>query len=210
MKRHENAPIPCPIDGTHAAPRVEGAWSRPSMAAASALIAFHFLALLSAELAPPPSSSLVRAINDRFRPYLNPIHSNYAHRFYSHLDPSGDLGDSSRWSTPIIIAELEGGKLTEPTTLRFPEPGAWPHLKLQRQLALAFHLAAEPRWGASYARHLCSSTGCRRVRLSIREHSIPGLATARAAAMEHRRIAADDPSNFSEPRLIGDFRWGEF
>jgi hypothetical protein len=79
-------------------------------------------------------------------------------------------------------------------------------------LDLAYHLSADPRWAASYARHLCKTRGCSRVTIYTQEHHIPDLALVREAASRSDASAVDlEAASTYSPRVkLGEFRCADF
>ena len=189
-------------------------WATRRVVIISAALIYHMAAVLAGALAAAPSSALEQVAYTRlFLIYCNMVNQGYSYRFYARLEqPVAGESAPRPWSTPVLLAELEGGSLGDgPRLARLPERGLWPRLRLQRELALVYHLRIDPRWGSSYARHLCRATGCERVRLSIQEHQIPDLAAVTRSVVEGKVGPHwDDASTYGERQLIGEFRWGEF
>jgi hypothetical protein len=187
------------------------AWAR---VAVSLALAYHATALLAASLAPPPSSAPERALARAFRNYFDFTEQGYAYRFYARLDSTTDPAQPRPWSVPVVTAELEftrPGGATATEFVRFPSTEHLaPRLRYQRQIDLAYHLATDPRWAASYARHLCKTRGCERVTLYAQDHRIPDLALAREAAEGHGRVDLEDPSDYGPRTKLGEFRCDEF
>jgi hypothetical protein len=79
-------------------------------------------------------------------------------------------------------------------------------------LDLAYHLSADPRWAASYARHLCKTRGCSRVAISTQDHHIPDLDRVRAAAIGRGAPPVDlEAESTYGPRVkLGEFRCTDF
>jgi hypothetical protein len=173
-------------------------------------------AILSAALAAHPSSALERRIAHFFLRYNDLVNQGYSYKFYARLDTTTDPAHPRPWGTPVVTAEMEfdaTDKQTITKTVRLPEKQRlWPRLRHQRQLDLAYHLSADPRWAASYARHLCKTLGCSKVTIYTQEHSIPNLAHAREAAAHGawQTIDLDDASTYSPRVKLGEFRCADF
>jgi hypothetical protein len=182
----------------------------------SLALTFHLAAMLVAALAPPPSAEVVRRAAGAFRRYYELINQGYGYRYYSRLDATVDPHRPRPWATPVIVAELEfdrpgGGTAREVVRLPARERPS-PRLRFQRQLDLAYHLSADPRWAASYARHLVVTRGCSRVTIYAQEHHIPDLATVRAAATEPGAPGVDleAESTYGPRAKLGEFRCDDF
>jgi hypothetical protein len=164
------------------------AWSLPSKVTASILLALHIASITSAHLSSAPSSELEQRAAGLFKHYHDLINQGYGYRYYARLDLSVSPEQRRPWGTPIVLLEMAfdqpGGEVRK-ESVRLPELPAhrsWPRLRHQRQLDLAYHLKADTRWAASYARHLCKTRGCDRVTIFLEDHQIPDLALVRAAA----------------------------
>lgn len=189
------------------------AWAQLMMSVA---LLYHMGAILACAMAVSPSSEIERRAARPFMRYYELINQGYGYRYYSRLDGTVDPHDPRPWGTPIVTAEMEferpgGGKTSE--VLRIPDlQQPWPRLRHQRQLDLAYHLSADPRWGASYARHLCKARGCSRVTIYTQEHRIPDLALVREAASRGDAAAVDlDAESTYSPRVkLGEFRCADF
>ena len=133
----------------------------------SVALLYHMGAILAGAMAVSPSSEIERRAVEPFRRYYELINQGYGYRYYSRLDTTVDPHRSAPWGTPVVTAEMEferpGGRRPR-EVVRLPDRRRpWPRLRHQRQLDLAYHLSADPRWAASYARHLCKTRGCSRV-----------------------------------------------
>ena len=198
-------------------PRAAGrswpAWAQVSMSVA---LLYHLGAILAGAMAVSPSSEIERRAVEPFRRYYELINQGYGYRYYSRLDATVDPHRPRPWGTPVVTAEMEferpeGEKTTE--VLRLPDlQRPWPRLRHQRQLDLAYHLSADPRWAASYARHLCKTRGCSRVTIYTQEHHIPDLALVREAASRGDASAVDlEAASTYSPRVkLGEFRCADF
>jgi hypothetical protein len=191
-------------------------WARALM---SLFLAFHMAAILTAALAVSPSSAEERRAAMAFRSYNDLINQGYGYHYYARLDTTVDPHDPRPWSTPIVIAEMEfdGDGPSGPRRVEVRLPGrvgerAWPRLRHQRQLDLAYHLTADPRWAASYARHLCKAEGCKRVAIYTQEHRIPDLGLMREAASHPGapRVDLEEESLYGPRVKLGEFRCDEF
>lgn len=191
-------------------------WPSWAKLALSAALLYHMGGILAASLAVYPCSPVeVRALT-YFRRYFEFTNQGYGYRYYSRLNVTDDPHNPRPWGTPVVTAEIEfvkagGGKSTERVRL----PGRerpWPRLRYQREIDLAFHLTSDPRWAASYARHLCKTRGCDRVTLYTQEHRIPDLALVRQAAAGDGVPAIDleDESTYSPLVKLGEFRCADF
>jgi hypothetical protein len=183
---------------------------------ASVAILFHLSALVAGCLAARPSSALEVAIFELFRPYCDVIYQGVGYRFYSRLDTTVDPAHPQPWGTPIVIAEMDfdaPGTKTRTETIRLPDSApVWPHLRQQRQIDLAFHLALDPRWAASCARHLCKSRGCDRVTIHAQGHYIPDVDRLRkeSGSVTPAMLDPDDGSTYGPRIKLGEFRCSDF
>jgi hypothetical protein len=190
-------------------------WSRPLQVVVSAGLIYHMAGLLVGALAPPPSSAIALRAVPYFQRYFELINQGYSYRYYSRLDTTVDPEHPHPWGTPIVIADMEfpgdGGQVVH-QVLRLPgRERTWPRLRFQRQLDLAYHLSSDPRWVASYARHLCKTRGCERVTISVREHQIPGLDAVRAATGRAAPpVDLEAESTYSPPVKLGEYRCTDF
>ena len=182
----------------------------------SILLVHHFAALFLGCLALPPTNSLATSVFMMLRPYCDFINQGVAYRYYSRLDMTVDPEQPRPWGTPILLADMEFDRpdgTVERQTLRLPDiDPVWPRLRHQRRLDLAYHLAAEPRLTASYARHLCKSRKCDRVTIYNQLHRIPDRNLLRAANVP-LTAAMIDPADGSTygPRIkLGEFKCTDF
>ena len=134
---------------------------------ASLAILFHLAAVLAGCLAVRPASDLEMKSYEVFRLYCGFLYQGVGYRYYSRLDTTIDPAHPRPWGTPIVLAEMEfdsqDGAIRR-ETLRLPDSiPTRPRLRHQHRIDLAYHLAAEPRWAASYARHIFKLYGCDRV-----------------------------------------------
>jgi hypothetical protein len=198
--------------------KFNGGRSRPVWAQAlvSLALLYHIAAILAGALAVHPSSEIQRRAAGIFRRYYELINQGYGHRYYSRLDTTVDRHDPRPWGTPVIIAELkfdqqEGKDSSE--IVRIPSRDLpWIRLRHQRQLDLAYHLATDPRWAASYARHLCRTRGCQGVTIYTQQHNIPDLAVVREAAAGPGSLTIDleAESTYGPHVKLGEFRCTDF
>jgi len=191
-------------------------WPAWAQGMTSLVLLYHMAAMLAAALAVPPCPALMLHAAAKFKSYYEITNQGYGYRYYSRLDTTVDPHDPRPWGTPVITAELEfdqpGGKKAR-EVVRIPgRDRPWPRLRHQRQLDLAYHLAADPRWAASYARHLCKARGCARVTVYTRMHNIPDLARVREAAAGGDAPAIDlEAESTYGPRVkLGEFQCGDF
>jgi hypothetical protein len=191
-------------------------WPGWAQAAVSVALAYHMTAVLAGALAVAPSSGLQRRVSRLFRPYYELTNQGYGYRYYARLDYTVDPHNPRPWGTPVVFAEMHfdrpgGGTDTE--LVRLPgRPRQTPRLRHQRQLDLAYHLAADHGWAASYARHLIKTRGCQRVALYRKEHHVPDLAAVRQAASGRGGAGVDlEGESTYGPRIpLGEFRCAEF
>jgi hypothetical protein len=193
------------------------AWSLPLKVVVSILLALHIAAITSAHLAASPSSEVEQSVASLFKHYHDLINQGYGYRYYARLDLSVSPEHRHPWGTPIVLLEMEfdgPGKEVRKESVRLPElPGhrLWPRLRHQRQLDLAYHLSSDPRWAASYARHLCKTRGCDRVTIFLQDHQIPDLALVRAAASgTGESIDLESESTYSPRSNLGEYRCTNF
>jgi hypothetical protein len=191
-------------------------WPTWAQAVMSLAVLYHIAATLAGALAVGPSSEVERRAAEFFRRYYELINQGYGHRYYSRLDTTIDPHNPHPWGTPVVTAEMEfdrpeGGPISE--VVRLPNrQRSWIRLRHQRELDLAYHLASDPRWAASYARHLCKTRGCQRVTIYTQEHHIPDLAFVRKAAAGGGAMSLDlDAESTYSPRVkLGEFQCTEF
>ena len=212
---------PHPTNGDRSEPllataSVEQSWPVWARVLVSLFLAFHLAALLIGCLAAPPCSAIETKVYTFLRPYCNLIDQGVSYRYYSRLEMTTDPTHPRPWSTPIILAEMEfdspdGSSRRE--TLRIPDSEPiWPRLRHQRRIDLAFHLTSDPRWAASYARHLCQSRQCERVTLFTQTHTIPDLKRIRAATSPLTALSLDpvDGSTYGPRVKLGEFQCADF
>jgi hypothetical protein len=188
----------------------------PAQAMISIALIYHLAGLLVGVLGPHPSSAIeVRAV-PYFKRYFELTNQGYSYRYYSRLDTTVDPKHPHPWGTPVVTADMEfkgeDGE-TVHQVLRLPgQQRPWPRLRFQRQLDLAYHLASDPRWVASYARHLCKTRGCERVTIFTQEHQIPRLDLVRQAATGQAAEPVDleAESTYSPPIKLGEYRCVDF
>jgi hypothetical protein len=187
-------------------------WARTLVSIA---IVYHLCAIVAGALAAPPSSDIEIKAATCFRRYYELISQGAAYRYYARLDTTTDPKDPRPWGTPVITADLEFEHAGEETThevVRLPRLAPiWPRLRFQRELDLAYHVSADPRWAASYARHLCKTRGCTRVAIYSQTHEIPPLERVREAASGAGEPVDLDAESTYTPRIkLGEFRCTEF
>ncbi len=208
---HQNMPNSLPTQST--GDRLWPVWAQAAMSLA---LLYQIAATLAGALAVHPSSAIERNAAGVFRHYYELVNQGYGHRYYSRLDTTVDRHDPRPWATPIVIAEMEfdrpgGGTDTEVVRLPGNQPSRI-RLRHQRQLDLAFHLASDPRWAASYARHLCKTRDCRRVTIYTQQHRIPDLALVRRAATGPGapQVDLEDESTYGPRIKLGEFQCTDF
>ncbi len=194
------------------------AWPLPVRIAVSLALGYHLAGVLVGAVASHPSSELERAAVPFFKRYFAVTNQGYGYRYYARLDTTADPHHPRPWGTPVVTADLEFDRpdgTVEREQVRLPaRPGQrpWPRIRFQRQLDLAFHLSADPRWTASYARHLAKTRRCDRVTIFAQEHQIPDLALVRTAATVPGAAAVDFEAEATySPRVkLGEFRCVDF
>jgi hypothetical protein len=202
-----------PGSSPRGAGRTWPAWAQVLMSMA---LVYHMAAILAAALAVHPSSEIERRAAQAFRYYYEVINQGYGYRYYARLDRTVDPHHPRPWGTPVVTAAMEferAGTETTSEVVRLPDRRRpWPRLRYQRQLDLAYHLSADPRWAASYARHLCKTRGCSRVAIYAQEHQIPDLNRVRAASTDREAPAVDlEGESTYGPRVkLGEFRCTDF
>lgn len=150
--------------------------------AVAILVAVHFAILLIGAAAASPSSELQQALAGKFLGYYQLLDLGQGYRFYAPRPAP----------TAIVTAKLKirdkDGRVRY-ETVRIPERGTRPRLRLQRQLALANSLWSEferqaagghqghlhePILAKAYARHLGKKVeGCESVELFLHRHPDP-------------------------------------
>jgi hypothetical protein len=210
---HRASSESCGTEGSGAATEATGepAWPRWARVVVSAVLLFHFVALLAGALGVAPSSLLERMIADWFTPYYDLADLGYSYRFYAEPPP-----------TPVVTATLKFGDGQPKQTVRLPgRQVAGPRMRHQRQLALANalfndvqevkRLTGDPshsRLARAYARHLClSRPDCREVTLHLQQHLIPDPDRVRNAARSPGAARYDLFAEilFTTPEWIGDY-----
>src|SRR4051794_24757037 len=157
--------------GTNHGPMLAATASTPRRAgrrilrwAVNLWLVFHVTAIIIAPASVSPSSDLVRAAWDGFRPYLQFLHLNHGYHFFA--------PEPSQSTLLAIVAEREGG---ETFRGRIPDRAIVPRLLYHRHFMLTEHMNAAPpefkdRWYGSYARHLGHEFGATRVSLTRQTH----------------------------------------
>jgi hypothetical protein len=179
----------------------------------SALLLFHLVALGAGALSPmsPYGSLLERKVADLYAPYFNLVDQGYTYRYYAPEPPP----------TPVVTAAIHFADGRPDQTVRLPDRGAWPRLRYQRQLALAYHLYEDfqaarretgdgrrSRWAQSYARHLCvQQRGCSGITLMAQLHLIPDPQRVGDSLRSRpsTRVDLDAEEFYTTPERIGDF-----
>jgi hypothetical protein len=189
-------------------------WRRGTKLLVSAAIAYHMSAILAGALGGHPSSQLEQQAAGLFRRYFGLVNQGYAYRYYARLDTTIDASHPHRWGTPVVTLELEfsEGEGARQEVYRLPSrERVWPRLRFQRQLDLAYHLTADPKWVGTYARHACKVFGCSKVSVFTQEHEIPDLEAVRAA-VSGRGDAVDleAESTYRHRVKLGEFKCTDF
>jgi hypothetical protein len=187
-------------------------WPFALKVAVSIVLALHLAAITSAHLSSSPSSAVEQRAASLFKPYNDLINQGYGYRYYARLDLSAGPDHRHPWGTPVVLLEMEfdgPGQEVRKESVRLPELSGdrlWPRLRHQRQLDLAYHLSADTRWAASYARHLCKTRRCDRVTVVLQKHQIPDLALVRAAAAgTGEAIDLEAESTYGPRSNLGEF-----
>jgi hypothetical protein len=196
--------------------KAASSWPLWSQALISLAILFHLAAVLVGCLAARPASDLEMKCYEVFRYYCDFLYQGVSYRYYSRLDTTTDPAHPRPWGTPIMLAEMEfdlpDGAIRR-ETLRLPDSiPTRPRLRHQRRIDLAYHLAVEPRWAASYARHIFKQYRCDRVTLFSQPHFIPDLPKLRSSSISDVSswLDAEYGSNYGTRSYLGDFKCTEF
>lgn len=201
-----------PKEFTDVAAGSPGTWPPWARGLATAVLLFHFLAVIGALVGGgQPASMLEMSWYSKFLPYYDIFDQGYPYRYYAPEPPP----------TPVVEATLRFGDGRPEEVVRIPDRSARPLLRYQRQLALAYHLdhdykqaraatgsGSRSRLAHSYARHLClTHPGCTGVKLTVRDHRVPPLERAVEAldGHGHERFDADSEEFYDTPERIGDF-----
>jgi hypothetical protein len=171
-------------------------------------------AILAGALGGHPSSQIEQKVAGLFRRYFGLVNQGYAYRYYARLDTTVEANHPRRWGTPVVTLEMEftGSEGVRQEIYRIPsrEP-VWPRLRFQRQLDLAYHLTADPKWVGTYARHACKVFGCSKVSIFTQEHEIPDLAIVRAAATGRGDpVDLEGDSTYAHRVKLGEFHCTDF
>lgn len=187
-------------------------WSIPIRLAASALIAWHVVAVLSGPIHVPWSvtGDRLQSVNGH---YMQAMYLNHGYKFFA-----PDPGPSHLIEYDLTLAD--GSHKTG----RFPDRDElWPRLLYHRHFMLSEFVASgaggppDPSWQAqpdwekqkpsdaqrkfarSYATHLLHEHQARRVKLTLVEHLIPA-----PEDVATHRMALDDPRLYRR-RPLGEF-----
>lgn len=186
----------------------------PARKIVAALVAIHFSILLIGAAAAAPSSELQQTLAGKFLGYFQLLDLGQGYRFYAPRPAP----------TAIVTAKLKirdaDGRIKY-ETVRIPERGTRPRLRLQRQLALANSLWAEferqsaghqghthePILAKSYARHIGKQfPGCESVELFLHRHPDPMLVDRAYREREKLTLTELDDEKFRTPtESLGSF-----
>ncbi len=186
-------------------------WPPMARRALTVLLLVHMVAVLSAEMVVEPSSVAQKWLFRQCLPYTSLLDLDHAHRYYA-PPPS---------STPLVRARLRFADGRPVRVISLPDKAAWPRLRYQRGLALAYHLSADvegdatdesgplpPKvWASSYAHHLCDENpGCSGVTLSVVQHRLPPPERVREAVAGPGGPVLDLEAEefFSIPEVVGE------
>jgi hypothetical protein len=189
-------------------------WRFRAKLVVSLALIYHMSAILAGALGGHPSSPMERDAAALFQNYFGFVNQGYAYRYYARLDTTVDAQHPHRWSTPVLTLEMEfsGPEGVRQEVHRIPsQERAWPRLRFQRQLDLAYHLTSDPKWVGSYARHVCKIYGCSKVTIYTQEHQIPDLAVVRAAASGlGASVDLEADSTYAHRVKLGEFQCTDF
>jgi len=152
-------------------------------------LAFHLSAIVIAPASVSPSSELVRAAWEVFRPYLQVLYLNHGYHFFA--------PEPSQSTLVGFVAEGEDGSLIQG---RIPNRQIKPRLLYHRHFMLCEHMNMAPQdlrksWYDSYAQHLCHKYGAQQVSLTRVTHYLPTMEMVRAG------VQLDDPASYTEQPL---------
>jgi len=192
----------------------DGYWRIKAKVIVSLAIIFHMSAILVGALGGHPSSRLEQHAAAPLRRYFGFVNQGYAYRYYARLDTTVDPQHPHRWGTPVVTLEMEferpDGIKREIYRLPSKERVS-PRLRFQRQLDLAYHLTADPKWVGSFARHACKTFGCSKVAIYTQEHQIPDLDVVRAAAFGRGEpVDLEASSTYAHRVKLGEFKCTDF
>jgi hypothetical protein len=160
-------------------------------------LVFHVTAIIIAPASVSPSSELVRAAWDGFRPYLQILYLNHGYHFFA--------PEPSQSTLLAYLAERDDGTSVRG---RIPNRMIVPRLLYHRHFMLTEHMNMAPPelkdlWYDSYAQHLGHEFGATRVSLTRQTHYLPTM------EMVRKGIRLDDPASYAEQPL-GVFRCDGF
>jgi hypothetical protein len=165
--------------------------------AANLWVVFHFAAVLAAVNTVGPTSDLLLAAWQPFRPYLQALFLNHGYNFYAPQPAPSTL----------LAYQVQRG---DGTTVRgrVLDRSTKPRLLYHRYLLLTEHLVfvspdMQQYWYKSYARHLCRKYGGSRVSLTRLIHYPPTMEMVRNGATL-------DESFTYEEMSVGEFSCSEF
>jgi hypothetical protein len=183
---------PAPVADRPASPTRRSGSSRWRWAL-NAWLTFHLAAIIIAPASVSPSSELSRSAWDLVQPYVELLYLNHGNQFFA-----PEPGESTLLA---FEAERDDGTVIRG---RIPDRTTWPRLLYHRHFMLTEHMRDAPPelqalWHGSYARHLGSQFGARRVRLTQQTHLLPTMERVRGGGR------LDDPESYEEQPL-GVFR----
>jgi hypothetical protein len=160
-------------------------------------LVFHVTAIIVAPASVSPSSDLVRAAWNGFRPYLQVLYLNHGYHYFA--------PEPSQSTLLAFVAERDG---EAPIHGRIPNRSIVPRLLYHRHFMLTERMVVAPthlqqRWYESYAQHLGHVYGANRVSLTRQTHYLPTM------EMVRNGVRLDDPASYAEQPL-GVFRCDGF
>ena len=99
------------------------AWPSWQKRVVTAILAFHFVAILAGAFAAPPSSSLEQALATAFAPYHQVVDQGYSYRYFA-PEPG---------PTAIVTATIEYADGRPEEVVRLPTRKVLPRLRYQRR-----------------------------------------------------------------------------
>jgi hypothetical protein len=160
-------------------------------------LVFHVTAIIVAPASVSPSSELVRAAWNGFRPYLQVLYLNHGYHYFA--------PEPSQSTLLAFVAERDG---EAPIHGRIPNRSIVPRLLYHRHFMLTERMVVAPshlqrRWYESYAQHLGHVYAANRVSLTRQTHYLPTM------EMVRNGVRLDDPASYAEQPL-GVFRCDGF
>ncbi len=160
-------------------------------------LVFHLSAIVIAPASVAPSSDLVRATWELYKPYLQVLYLNHGYHFFA--------PEPAQSTLVAFVAERENRPIIQG---RIPNRQILPRLLYHRYFMLCEHMnTAQPDfrkpWYDSYAQHLCHKYGAKQVGLTRVTHYLPTM------EMVLKGVRLDDPASYTEQPL-GVFQCNEF